>query len=61
MATPLRPARDIIEVINPLDVKRYVPSTLDEGKITARVSDLWKIDQPTLLDDHMTYDLSLIS
>lgn len=53
MPSTLRATWDIIQIINPLDLERDVPSALNERKVAARITNLRDIYEPTLLDAHL--------
>ena len=44
VATALRSARDIVQVIHALERKWYVALGLDESKVTAALLHYWEVD-----------------
>ena len=43
MPTSLRTTRDVVKVVDALDIKRHVAQTFDECKVSPRVMNFWKI------------------
>jgi hypothetical protein len=52
--TPLGASRNVIEIINALDLERNMPATLNERQIPAGLGDPGKINDVALLNAHMT-------
>jgi hypothetical protein len=44
MTSSLRPAWDIVQIIDPLDIEWYVALTFDEGQISPRFSDFGELN-----------------
>jgi hypothetical protein len=41
-------ARDVVEIVDTLDVERDMSTSLDEGEVAARLGDLRKLDESWL-------------
>ena len=46
VTAPISAARDIVEVIDALDVERDMAAALDESEVATRLGDLRKVDEP---------------
>ena len=52
MAAALRPARHIIQVIDPLNGKGYLMSSFNEGQVSPRVGNFRQIDNLAKINAH---------
>lgn len=57
--TALRTTRDIIEVIDTLDLEGNMTIRLDEGQVPTRILDLWQFDDLAKLDVHAKNSTSI--
>ncbi len=53
MATSLRSARHIIQIVDAREIERNVSARFHKGQISSSILDLWKLDYPAVLDAHV--------
>jgi hypothetical protein len=47
------PARNVVQIEHPPDLKGYMPRSFDEGKVAARVGDPRELDQVAVVESHV--------
>ncbi|MFO1263881.1 MAG: hypothetical protein U1E84_11175 [Rhodoferax sp.] len=52
MPTSLRPAGDIVKVVNPLNIKRDVYATLNKSQIASWIMDLGQVNHLATINGH---------
>lgn len=52
MATAFGTSRNVVEIVNPLDLKRYVSAAFYEGKVAAWVGNLWQCHSVAVTKAH---------
>gem|GEM_PF-2316666 len=58
MPAPLRASWDIVEIVYPLNIERYVFFLLNKGEVAAGVVDLWQIYYFTVINVHCAFQFN---